>query len=81
LDTVFGGTLIDAEGVFNADWASVDAAGNLLINDYEALLDALAEVLGEDSEAFRAWRKAIIAQSADIEKDVNKSVVDAISKM
>ncbi len=81
LDTVFGGTLIDAEGVFNADWGSVDAAGNLLIEDYEALLDALADVLGEESEAFRAWRKAIIAQSADVEKDVNASLVDVISKM
>lgn len=81
LNEVLNGTLIDAEGVFNADWGSVDAAGNLLIEDYEALLDALAEVLGEDSEAFRAWRKAIIAQSADVEKDVNKSLVDVISKM
>ena len=81
LDTVFGGTLIDAEGVFNADWGSVDAAGNLLIDDYGALLDALAEVLGEESDAFRAWRKAIIAQSADVEKDVNDSLVDVISKM
>lgn len=81
LDTVFGGTLIDVDGVFSADWGSVDAAGNLLIDDYEALIEALAAQLGEESEAFRAWQKVIASYSADIEKDVNSSLVDALSKM
>ena len=81
LDTVFGGGLIDVNGAFSADWGSVDAAGNLLIDDYTALLNALAEVLGENSEAFRAWQKAIVIESADAEKEVNKSLVDVISKM
>jgi hypothetical protein len=57
LDKLFGGTLIDAEGVFTASWGRVNEAGELLITDYEGLITALTAILGEDSELLAYWKK------------------------